>query len=191
MSRQEIQQGTTATHQLEGHGQALIRSLETQQGITATHKLTGIINRVQTAEHHSHLHPWEPVASNFNRPEIQQCTPATHKLKSQEQAWLASQKHGKAQWPLTFWEFKDRHGQQARNTTRYYNYSPTGEPRVGIVSRLETQQGITTTHRLESQNWALLAGNKQQGITATHRLACQGQALLTGWKHIQGTIVTY
>jgi hypothetical protein len=40
ISRQEVQQGTTATHPLESQGQALIiNRLELQQYTTATHNL--------------------------------------------------------------------------------------------------------------------------------------------------------
>ena len=40
LSRPELQQGITATHQLEGQGQAgMMSRLELQQGTTATHIL--------------------------------------------------------------------------------------------------------------------------------------------------------
>ena len=85
----------------------------------------------------------------------------------------------------------------------HHSHSQTGEPRTGIVSRLESQQGTAATHILESQEQALLAGlnhrkaqqpltfwrgivrrlETQQGTAATHRLESQGQALSAGLKH--------
>ena len=83
---------------------------------------------------------------------------ATHRLENQGQELLAGKKHNKAPQPLTNWRAKDRHCQQARNTARHHSHSLPGEPRTGIVSRLETQQGTTATHHLESQGQALSAG---------------------------------
>jgi hypothetical protein len=51
-----------------------------------------------------------------------------------------------------------RDNQQARNTARHHSHSLSGEPGTGIISRLETQQGTTATHFLESQGQALSAG---------------------------------
>jgi hypothetical protein len=45
--------------------------------------------------------------------------------------------HGEAQQPLTDWRAKDRHYQQAQNTERHGNHSPTDEPSAGIISRFE------------------------------------------------------
>jgi hypothetical protein len=39
-------------------------------------------------------------------------------------------------------------------------HSHTGEPRIDTISRLETQQGTTATHRLESQGQVLSADYK-------------------------------
>ena len=61
---------------------------------------------------------------------------------------------------VTSWEAKERNCEQARNTAKHHNHSLPEEPRTGIVSRLETQQGNAATHLLESQGWALLAGWK-------------------------------
>ena len=93
-----------------------------------------------------------------SRLETQQGTTVTHLLESQGQTLSARYKHSKAPQPLTCWRFKDRHCQQARNTARYYSHSQTEEPRTGIVSRLETQQGTTATHQLKSQGQAVSAG---------------------------------
>ena len=53
---------------------------------------------------------------------------------------------------------KDRYCQQAENTLKCHSHSPTEEPRTSIVGRLETQQGTTATHRLESHTQALSVG---------------------------------
>ena len=42
---------------------------------------------------------------------------------------------------------------------RKHSYSLSEEPRTGIVSRLETQQGTIATHKLESQGQTLSAYN--------------------------------
>ena len=34
---------------------------------------------------------------------------------------------------------------------RQHSHSLSGEPRIGMISRLELQQGTTATHQLESQ----------------------------------------
>ena len=62
--------------------------------------------------------------------------------------------------PLTVWRAKDRQHQQVWNTARCWSHSLPGEPRTGIISRLE----------------------KQQDTEATHSLKSQGQASSTGWK---------
>ena len=103
------------------------------------------------------------------------------------------------QWPLTCWKAKDRHDQQARTTARHYSHSQTGrvkdrhdqqsriaaryhshkpseEPRTGMISKLELQQGTTATHSLESQGQTDQQVRISAGTTATHRLESQGQA---------------
>ena len=59
----------------------------------------------------------------------------SHSLSEEPKTLSAGQKHSKAPLPLTLWRAKDRH-----------------------FSRLETQQGTTATHSLESQGQALSAG---------------------------------
>ena len=82
---------------------------------------------------------------------------------------------------------------------RHHNHSLPGEPRTGMISRLELQQGTTTTHFLERQDRHDQQGRiaakhnshsqtgeprtgmisrleMQQGTTATHFLENQGQA---------------
>ena len=40
------------------------------------------------------------------------------------------------------------------NAIRHHSHSLSGEPRTGMISRLELQQGITATHILKSQGQA-------------------------------------
>jgi hypothetical protein len=67
ISRPELQQGTTATHQLESQGQ------HNQQVRNA-------------ARHHSHSPTGEPRTGMISKLELQQGTTATHILESQGQA---------------------------------------------------------------------------------------------------------
>ena len=97
---------------------------------------------------------------------------ATHQLESQRQALLAGLKHSKAQQPLTSWRAKNRHCQQAWNTARHSSHSLPGEPRTGIVSRLETQQSTAATHFLEGQGQVLSTGLKHS----------KAQQPLTNWR---------
>ena len=53
------------------------------------------------------------------------------------------------------------HNKQARKTERDHIHSHAEEPKTDIVGRLKIQQGITATHRLESQGQASSAGQKQ------------------------------
>jgi hypothetical protein len=69
-------------------------------------------------------------------------------------------KHRKAQQLLTDWRAKDKHHQQAWNTIRHGSHSLPEEPRIGIISRLQTQQGTTATHFLKSQEHASSGGSK-------------------------------
>ena len=110
------------------------------------------------ARHHSHSHPGEPRTGMIRRLELQQGTTATHRLKSQEQVWSAGYNCSKAPHPLTDWRAKDRHDQQVRIPARHHSHSPTGEPRTGMISRLDFQQGTTATNQLVSQGQAWSAG---------------------------------
>jgi hypothetical protein len=82
---------------------------------------------------------------------------------------------------------------------RHHSHSQTGEPKIGIISRLELQQGTTDTHPLEAKDrhhqQARIAARHyshshtgeprigmisrlefQLGTTATHILESPGQA---------------
>ena len=120
---------------------------------------TDIVSRLETQQCNTATHILEDQGQALSAGYKHSKTPtATHKLESQGQALSPGQKHSKAPQPLTPWRGKDRHCQQARNTERHHSHSHTGEPRTGIVSRLETQQGNTATHILERQGQALSAG---------------------------------
>ena len=43
---------------------------------------------------------------------------------------------------------------------RHYNHPQTGEPRIGIIRRLEIQQGTAATHFLKNKEQALSVGLK-------------------------------
>src|ERR1700761_6143901 len=93
----------------------------------------------------------------------------------------------------------------------HHSHSQTGEPRTGIVSRLESQQGTAATHFLKSQGQALSAGlnhrkaqqpltfwrgivrrlETQQGTAATHRLESQEQALVSRLESQQAIAATH
>ena len=60
----------------------------------------------------------------------------------------------KTLWPLTYWRAKDRHDQKSRIAATCNSDSLSGEPRTGMISKLELQQGTTATHFLESQGQA-------------------------------------
>ena len=124
-----------ATHFLESRGQASSAGLN-------------------TARHGSHSQTGEQRTGIISRPETQHGMAATHILESRGQASSAGLKHSKAWQPLTPWRAKDKHHQQACLTARHGSHSQTGEQRTGIISRLETQQGMAATHILESRGQA-------------------------------------
>src|SRR6266404_4302649 len=103
---------------------------------------------------------------------------ATHKLGSQGQASSAGLKSSSPQKPLTNWRAKDKPHQQGQNPAHNKSHSLTGEPRTGIVSKVEMQ--LTMEHGSHS-----LPGEPRTGIVsrvktqptteATHILESQGQ----------------
>ena len=109
----------------------------------------------------------------------------------------------KAPQPLTHWRAKDKYYQQARIVTRHHRHSLSGEPNIGMISKLELQQSITalTFWRAKDrhhQQARIAARNHnhsqaaeprigiisrlelQQGTTATHTLESQGQTSSAG-----------
>src|SRR6266404_124558 len=110
----------------------------------------------QNATHHgSHSPTGEPGTGVVSRVQIQLTTEATHFLESQGQASGAGSKCSSPQKPLTSWRAKDRHHEQDRNPAHHGSHSPTGEPRTGVVSRVQNQLTTEATHGLESQGQAL------------------------------------
>jgi hypothetical protein len=150
-----IAEGTTATHILESQGQASSASnncSKAPQPLTPwrakdRHHQQATI----AARHHSHSQTGEPRTGIISRLQLQQGTTATHILECQGQASSAGYNCSKAPQPLTSWRTKDRHHQQATIAAKHHSHSHPGEPRTGIISRLELQQGTTATHKLESQ----------------------------------------
>ena len=92
-----------------------------------------------------------------SRIEVQQGMAATHILESKEQVLLAELKESKAHLLFTSCRVKDY---QVLNTSRHGSYSPTGEPRIGTISRLEIKPGMTATHTLKNQEQLSSAGLK-------------------------------
>ena len=122
--------------------------------------------------HSSHSPTGAQRTGIISRPETQEGTAATHKLESRGQASSAALKHSKEEQPLTYWRAEYRHHQQASNTARHSSYSLPEEQRIGILSRLETQQGTAATHILESRGQASSAGLKHS----------KAQQPLTSWR---------
>ena len=89
---------------------------------------------------------------------------------------ISSQNCSKAPQLLTYWSAKDRHDQQDRIAARHHSHPQTGEPRTGMISRLELQQDTTATHILRARTGMISSLELQQCTTATHRLKSQGQA---------------
>lgn len=99
-------------------------------------------------------------------------------------AWL---KESKVWQPLTSWVVKDIHPQQAWNITRHGSHSLPEKPRIGIISRLDTQESMAATHFLENQRQASSANfkhSKEQLSTAdTHFLKNQEHLWSAGLKY--------
>ncbi len=94
----------------------------------------------------------------------------THSLESQGQVSSAGSKCS-PQKPLTSWTAKHRHCKQDPNPAHHGNHSHTGEPRTGVISRVQRQLTTEATHFLESQGQVLSAGSKSSS-------PCKP---LTGW----------
>ena len=58
---------------------------------------------------------------------------------------------------------------------RHHSHSQAEEPRTGMMSRQELQQGTTATHQLEPGTGMMSRLELQQGTTDTHILESQGQ----------------
>src|SRR6266702_2462862 len=86
---------------------------------------------------------------------------ANHFLESRGQASSAGLKRSHPRQPLTFWRAEDRHRQWTRNAATHGSHSLSGEPRTGVVSRLEMQPRTAATHVLESRGQASSVGLKR------------------------------
>ena len=83
--------------------------------------------------------------------------------------------------PFTSCRAKDWHHQHARIAARHHNHLLSGEPRTGIISRLELQQGTHNhSHSREPKTGMISKLELQQGTIATHILESHRQASLTG-----------
>ncbi len=80
--------------------------------------------------------------------QIQLTTEAAHQLESMSSAGSRS---SSPQKPLTSWRAEDRHCQQGQNLTHHGSHSLSGEPRTGVISRVQIQLTMEATHILESR----------------------------------------
>src|SRR6266404_1645122 len=62
--------------------------------------------------------------------------------------------------PLTSWRAEDSHCEQGPNPAHNRSHSQTGEPRKGVISRVQIQLTTEGTHFLESQGKVSSAGSK-------------------------------
>ncbi|KAH9051713.1 hypothetical protein EDB87DRAFT_1582210 [Lactarius vividus] len=200
VSRVETQRATAATHFLESRGKASsagCKHSEPRQPLTSWRAEDRRRQQVgNTASHGSHSLSGEPRTGVVSRLETKQATAATHFLESRGQASSAGWKHSEPRQPLTLWRAEDRRRQQAGNTASHVSHSLSGEPRTGVVSKLETQRATAATHFLKSRGQASSAGWKhsepRQPLTSWRAEdrrrqqaanTSQGQASSTGWKH--------
>src|SRR6266404_60974 len=85
---------------------------------------------------------------------------ATHLLESQGHTLLAGSRSSSPRKPLTLWRVEGRHHQWGKNPAHNGSHSPTGEPRTGVVSRVQIQLTTEAIHHLKSQGQASSAGSK-------------------------------
>src|SRR6266404_1441043 len=141
---------TEATHKLESQGQ--VSSAESkysspQKPLTPCRAKDRHHQQGQNPAHHqSHSHPGEQRTGIVSRVQIQLTTKATHFLKNQGQSLSAGSRSSSLQKPLTPWRAKDRHCQQGLNPAHHGNHSLPGEPRTDVVSRVQIQLIMETTH---------------------------------------------
>jgi len=151
-----------STHQLESRGQASSAGSKSSSPQNPLTNWTGGDRCHQQdrnpAHHRSHSHP-EEARIVISRVKIQ-LTKATHQLESRGQALSAGSKSSSPWKPLTSWRAKDRCCQQVQNLAYHRTHSLSGEPRTGVVSRVEIQLTMEATHSLESQGHTSSAGSK-------------------------------
>src|SRR6266404_129460 len=152
------------THYLESQGQvwsAGFKSSSPQKPLTDWRAKDRHCQQGPNPAHHqSHSHSEEARTGIVSRVQIQLTTEATHFLGRQGQASSAGSKSSSTLKPLTFWTGEDRCHQQGPNPAHHRNHSLPGEPRTGIMSRVQILLTMEATHFLESQGQALSAGPK-------------------------------
>src|SRR6267378_639397 len=150
ISRVQIHLTPEATHQLESQGQvssAGCKSSSPPKPLTAWRAKDRHYQQSANPAHHgSHSPTGEPRTGVISRVQIQLTMEATHKLENQGQASSAGSKSSSPWKPLTGWRAKDRHCQQGPNPAHHRSYSLSGDPRTGIVSRVQIQLTMKATH---------------------------------------------
>src|SRR6266404_1757980 len=74
--------------------------------------------------------------------------------------------------PLTSWRAEDSHCEQGPNPAHNGSHSQTGEPKTGVMSRVQMHLTTEATHILESQGKVSSAGSKFSSP----------QKVLTSWR---------
>ncbi len=140
VNRVQIQLTTEATHKLESQGQALSAGSKSssRKPLTNWRAKDKCHEQGQNATHHkSHSQTREWRTDIMSRIQLQLTAESTHFLESQGQALSAGSKCSSPQKPLTDWRAKDRHCQQGPNPAHHENHSLPGEPKIGIVSKVQ------------------------------------------------------
>ena len=136
----QIQLTMEATHFLESQGQASSarsKSSSPWKPLTNWRFKDSCCQQGQNPAHHgSHSPTGEPKTIIINRVKIQLTTGATHFLESQGQSSSAGSKSSSPWKLLTLWRAKGRCCQQGQNLAHHGGHSLTGEPRIGIISRV-------------------------------------------------------
>jgi len=73
---------------------------------------------------------------------------------------VSKTKSSSPQKPLTLWRAKDRCLQQGQNPAHHRSHSLPGEPRTGVMSRVQMHLTTEATHFLESRGQASSGGTK-------------------------------
>ncbi len=150
VSSSQIQLTMEATHPLESQGQASSarsKSSSQQKPLTNWRAKDGHHQKHPNPAHHrTHSQTGEPRTGIVSSVQIQLTTEATHSLQSQGQVSSATSKSSSPQKPLTCWRAKDRHHQQDPNPAHHKSHSLPGEPRTGVISRVQIQLTMEATH---------------------------------------------
>src|SRR6266702_120004 len=165
VSSLQTQRATAATHELESRGQAssaAFKRSEPRQPLTIWRAEDRRRQQPSNAASHgSHSLPGEPRIGVVSSLQTQRATAATHFLESRGEASSAAFKPSEPRQPLTSWRAEDRRRQQPSNPASHSSHSLPGEPRIGVVSSLQTQRATAGTHQLESRGQASSAAFKR------------------------------